>query len=143
MDKVPYIIFDLLFQLGISANYAGFLQTAYAVELCRTEPERLQMVTKMVYPDVAKLCTTSSSAVERNIRTVCGIAWKNNRRLLEQFACNPFPQKPHNTQFLAILLYSLPLNQSMPGKVGMIDHFPPRFRQKENAEKQGGNNKGT
>ena len=142
MDKEPCNIFDLLFWLGISANYNGFLQTAYAVELCRTEPERLQLVTKMVYPDVAKLCTTSCSAVERNIRTACEIAWKNNRCLLEQLACKPFPQKPHNTLFLAILLHSLPIYQSIPGKAGLIDHFPPRFRQKEISEKQGEKTKG-
>ena len=109
MDNSSCNIFDLLYRLGISANYTGFSQTACAVELCRAEPERLELVTKLVYPDVAKLCGTSSCAVERNIRTVCGIAWKNNRSLLEQMAYRPFPQKPHNAQFLAILLYSLPL----------------------------------
>ena len=112
MDKRSYDIFDLLLQLGISANYTGFFQTARAVELCRAEPERLLLVTKRVYPEVARLCGTSRSAVERNIRTVCGIAWKNNRCLLEQLAHKPFPQKPHNAQFLAILLYNLPTHQN-------------------------------
>ena len=127
MDKVSCNIFDLLYRLGISANYNGFLQTAYAVELCRMEPERLQLVTKMVYPEVAKLCQTSCSAVERNIRTACEIAWKNNRRLLEQLACKPFPQKPHNALFLAILLHSLPLYKSIAGKDGWIDQSPSPF----------------
>ena len=125
MDEVPCNIFDLLYRLGISANYNGFLQTAYAVELCRMEPERLQLVTKMVYPEAAKLCKASCSAVERNIRTAGEIAWKNNRCLLEQLACKPLPKKPHNTQFLAILLHSLPLYQSIAGKDGLIDQFPP------------------
>ena len=108
MDKVFCDILALLCRLGISANYTGFFQTACAVELCRAEPERLLRVTKRVYPEVAKLCGTGWNAVERNIRTVCGIAWKNNRRLLEQMAHKPLPQKPYNAQFLAILLYSLP-----------------------------------
>ena len=109
MDKGSCDIFDLLYRLSISANYAGFFQTAYAVELCRAEPERLLLVTKIVYPEVARLYKTSGSAVERNIRTVCGIAWKNNRCLLEQLAHKPFPQKPCNTQFLALLLHGLPI----------------------------------
>ena len=109
MDKRSGDIFDLLSQLGVSANYVGFFQTACAVEFCRTEPERLLLVTKMVYPDVAKLCRSSRSAVERNIRTACGIAWKNNRHLLERLAHKPLQQKPNNAQFLAILLYSLPI----------------------------------
>ena len=114
MDNGSCHIFDLLYQLGISANYTGFFQTACAVVLCRAEPERLLLVTKTVYPEVARLYKTSGSAVERNIRTVCGIAWKNHRRLLEQLARRPFPRKPSNTQFLAILLYSLSPDFSKP-----------------------------
>ena len=109
MDKGGYNIFELLYHLGISANYVGFFQTACAVELCRAEPERLLLVTKRVYPEVAKLCGTSWSAVERNIRTACGIAWKNNRRLLEQMACKAFQQRPNNAQFLAVMLCDLPM----------------------------------
>ena len=109
MDKELCNICDLLYGLGISENYTGFFQTACAVALCRADPKRLQLVTKWVYPEVARLCGTSWSAVERNIRTVCGVAWKNNRPLLEQLGRRPFPQRPHNAQFLAILLYSLPI----------------------------------
>ena len=112
MDQRFCDIFDLLHQLGISANYTGFLQTAYAVELCQAEPERLLLITKKVYPEVARLCGTSWRAVERNIWTACGIAWSNNRYLLEQLAHKPLSQKPYNAQFLAILLYSLPVYQN-------------------------------
>ena len=116
MDKGFSDIFELLSRLGISANYTGFFHTACAVELCQTEPERLLLVTKRIYPEVARLCGTSRSAVERNIRTACGIAWKNNRPLLEQLAHRPFPRKPYNTQFLAILLHSLTIYRPAPDK---------------------------
>lgn len=109
MHKGLCDIFDLLYQLGISANYTGFFQTAYAVELCRTEPGRLPQVTKRVYPEAARLCGTSWSAVERNIRTACGIAWENNRCPLELLAHKSLSQKPYNAQFLAILLHGLPI----------------------------------
>ena len=112
MDNGLYDIFELLCRLGISANYMGFFQTACAVELCRAEPERLLLITKKVYPEVARLCGTSWSAVERNIRTACGLAWKNNPCLLEELAHKPLPQKPHNAQFIAILLYNLPISNS-------------------------------
>ena len=48
-------IYDLLYSLGITANYTGFFQLAYAVKLCAEQPERLLLVTKCVYPDVAKM----------------------------------------------------------------------------------------
>ena len=47
-------ICDLLYQLGISANYKGFLHTAYAVSLCVEQQDRLLLVTKWLYPDVAR-----------------------------------------------------------------------------------------
>ena len=112
MDQGGCDILNLLNRLGISANYTGFFQTACAVKLCRTEPERLLLVTKKVYPEVARLCGTSWSAVERNIRTACGIAWENNRHLLERLAHKPLQRKPNTAQFLAILLYSLPIYHS-------------------------------
>ena len=40
-------ICDLLYQLGISANYKGFLHTAYAVSLCVEQQDRLLLVTKL------------------------------------------------------------------------------------------------
>lgn len=47
-------IYDLLYQLGVTANYTGFFHTAYAVSLCAEHPERLLLVTKWLYPEVAK-----------------------------------------------------------------------------------------
>lgn len=78
--KTPY---DLLYQLGVSANYKGYFHTAHAVTLCMQQQERLLLVTKWLYPDVARHYGTNWKAVERNIRTASAIAWKRNRPLLE------------------------------------------------------------
>lgn len=100
-------IYDLLYRLGVTANYTGFFHTAYAVALCVEQPDRLLVVTKWLYPEVAKQYQTSWKAVERNIRTVGGIIWCENRPLLEQLARRPLIQKPRNAQLLAILAASL------------------------------------
>lgn len=103
--------YDLLYRLGVTANYAGFFQTAFALQLCAEQPERLLLVTKWVYPDVAKRYKTNWKAVERNIRTVNGIVWEQNRLYLEELTGRGLPHKPSNAQLLAILVYSL-LSQS-------------------------------
>lgn len=100
-------IHDLLYSLGITANYTGFFQTASAVQLCMERPERLLLVTKLVYPDVARQYKTNWKAVERNIRTVNRIVWEQNRPFLEKLAGRELPHKPSNAQLLAILSYSL------------------------------------
>lgn len=96
-------IHDQLFRLGITPNYAGFGATACAVLLCIEQPRRLGLVTKWLYPDVAKVCGTTAAAVERNIRTVSRIAWTTHRTLLENMAYGPLKRPPQNTRFLSFL----------------------------------------
>ena len=100
-------VYDLLYHLGVTANYTGFFQTAFAVRLCMKQPERLLLVTKWVYPDVARHYKTNWKAVERNIRTVNGLVWEQSRPYLEELAGRELLYKPSNAQLLAILSYSL------------------------------------
>lgn len=100
-------IYKLLYDLGITANYKGFFHLGYALELCAQQPERLQLVTKRLYPDIAKRYQTTWVAVERNIRTAKELIWKKHRLQLEQIAGTPLHQKPGNAQFLAILAYGV------------------------------------
>ena len=90
-------IYDLLYRLGVTANYTGFFHTAYAVSLCMRQPDRLLLVTKWLYPEVAKRHKTNWKAVERE-----------NRFLLEQLAGKPLAQRPCTSQLLAILSSAIP-----------------------------------
>ena len=94
---------DMLCRLGATANYRGFSYTAYAVLLCVQQQDRLLLVTKWLYPDVAKRYGTNWKAVERNIRTVITVVWEQNRAMLEGLARRPLLQRP-----CACLLYTSP-----------------------------------
>jgi len=96
-------IYDLLHQLGLSGNYAGFFYTAYAVRLAVSEPERLLVVTKWLYPDVARHYRTTWRAVERNIRYVSGLAWSAQPDRLSVLAHFPLASRPTASRFIAIL----------------------------------------
>lgn len=98
---------DLLCRLGVTANYVGFFHTAYAVALCVERPDRLRLVTKCLYPEVAKRYGTNWKAVERNIRTIGIIIWRENRSLLEHLAHRNLSTRPRTTQLLAILASSM------------------------------------
>lgn len=99
-------IHELLSRLGTTRNYKGFSQAVCAVELCREDPERLELATKWVCPAVAARCGTSWGAVERNIRTVRGVIWMRNRPLLEELARVPLLEMPRPAQLLSILASS-------------------------------------
>ena len=97
-------IYNTLYRLGITAKYRGFFHASYAIALAKKQPDRLLMVTKWLYPEVAKRFETNWSCVERNIRTVAELAWKNNREYLENMAHMPLNKKPTPSQFLGILV---------------------------------------
>jgi len=103
VETVTTEINNILYRLGITARYRGYFFVSYAVGLAIKQPERLLMITKWLYPDVARHFETSWSCVERNIRTVANLAWKNNRDYLEVMARVPLNQKPTPSQFLGIL----------------------------------------
>ena len=120
-------IYDLLYQLGATANYIGFFHTAYAVALCAEQPERLLGVTKGLYPEVAKAYKTNWKAVERNIRTVGDMIWHKNRPLLEALARRHLTQRPRNTQLLAILTASLDSGPLAAHRSGQADALACEF----------------
>lgn len=100
-------IYEILYRLGITANYTGFFHVACAVQLALRQPERMMLVTKWLYPEVARRYHTNWRAVERNIRAAAERAWTHDRPLLEQMAHTDLPRRPSASRFLAILVASL------------------------------------
>jgi len=96
-------IYDLLYRLGLSANYNGFFYLAYAVWLTIEEPDRLLLVTKWLYPDVAKQFHTSWKAVERGIRYAVLVIWSAESSVLPSILRMPLQKKPKAAAFIAAL----------------------------------------
>ena len=94
----------VLCQLGITANYSGSRLIIYAILLADQDEDRLRLITKSLYPDVAKHFNVNESSVERNIRTAVGIAWKKNPIFLKCISGYPLSKRPSNIEFLSILL---------------------------------------
>ena len=99
--------YRLLQRMGANSSYTGFFHTAYAVQLAVTEPRRLLLVTKWLYPDVASYYRTSWQAVERNIRTVADLVWKKHPELLSGLAGIPLDRRPSCSQFIFLLAEQL------------------------------------
>lgn len=104
-ENIPDIseIYALLLRLGLTPNYTGFFHIAYAVHLAVQRPERLRMVTKWLYPEVAKNYKTTWKCVERNIRTAAAIVWEAEPEQLAALAGHPLSRKPTVSEFLSLL----------------------------------------
>ncbi len=96
-------IYDLLYQLGIIANCSGFFYTTFSVWLAVREPERLTLVTKWLYLDVARHYGSSVDAVGKGISRVITEVWSNKPELLSNWARYALTEKPKPAEFIAIL----------------------------------------
>ena len=98
----------ILCRLGITANYAGFHYTAYAVMLAVEDPGKLQLATKWLYPEVAKYYGTTPAAVERSIRratnTVLTYSFPRFTVIIGQIPT----VRPRTAQFLSLLAACVP-----------------------------------
>jgi len=96
-------IYDLLYRMGVIADNAAFFYTSYAILLVLQEPDRLGLITKWLYPDIAKHYDTTSAAIEHGIRRTISDIWQNSPAPLSDLAGTPLPTKPSARQFLSIL----------------------------------------
>ena len=100
-------ITSLLYSLGLSPNYKGFLCLSAAIDIAMQAPDQLLLVTKWLYPRVAVRQKTSWKAVERNIRTAIQVIWDRDPQRLQRLTSFPLSEKPSAAQFISILVFYL------------------------------------
>ncbi len=106
-DALLTLIYDLLYRLGLTANYTGFFHTARAVLLAHRDPDRLTCVTKWLYPEVADQYGTNWHAVERNIRYSINILWREHPNRLCDLFGELLKKPPASAVFISLLTTKL------------------------------------
>ena len=100
MNEIPRLIRSL----GIGATYRGYRYLILAITLCLEDEDYLLGISKLLYPHIARTYQTSSSSVERDLRTVITVCWeRGNRDLLQEISPCPLFAKPTTGEFLDIL----------------------------------------
>jgi two-component system response regulator (stage 0 sporulation protein A) len=67
-------ISKVLCRLCVNPKYSGYVYLKDAVKIAMSDGG-LKSVTKEIYPQIAALCDTTSSCIERNIRTAIRRSW--------------------------------------------------------------------
>ena len=106
-DELIVLIYDQLYRVGLTVNYAGFFHIAHAVLLAYRDPTKLRVTTKQLYPEVADYYKTTWHAVERNIRYSINILWKEHPNRLSDLAGHQLIKRPTPTKFIALLVAKL------------------------------------
>ena len=84
----------LFIQLGATPNYIGYRYLVEAICLSLVDPQNLELITKKIYLEVATTYQTTGSAVERNIRTVLEIIWREQTPMLKKIIGNGIRNRP-------------------------------------------------
>lgn len=76
MRPEDWSLHDLLRSMGLTRTYVGYRYLIRALELIREDPERLELVTKRIYPDVARTFAAKPSNVDGALRTAVRVCWQ-------------------------------------------------------------------
>lgn len=98
---------DILHNMGVPAHIKGYGFIRQSIMMVVKDPEVISLVTKRLYPDIAKLNNTTPSRVERAIRHAIEVAWdRGNVDVLNDFfgyTINNMRGKPTNSEFIAMV----------------------------------------
>lgn len=108
LEELPESILNqarnALVLLRIPRSLKGFRYLTIATVLVVLVPERLERITKEIYPEVARRCGTKSSRVERCMRKAINHFWgAGNREALDQMAGYHLVKRPTNTEFIDLV----------------------------------------
>ena len=104
-QELEQAISGFMLELGIPAHLRGYQYLRSAVEMCTEDMELVGSVTKLLYPDLAKMYQTTDQKIERAIRNAIEVSWeRGNSALFEQLFgyCNlPEYSRPTNSEYIA------------------------------------------
>ncbi len=107
-DPVSYVT-GLLLSLDISTKHNGFAYLRESILLMAKDPS--QSVTKILYPEVARICGCHKDNVERSIRTALDKAWeKHDVNQWHKYFPNA-EHRPSNAVFISRLAEALLLEE--------------------------------
>lgn len=74
-DNLENKVSKILHEIGIPAHLKGYRYVRKAIIIVVEEPEKMESITKILYPTLAKFFETTPPKVERAIRHAIGVAW--------------------------------------------------------------------
>lgn len=104
-QELEQAISSFMLELGIPAHLRGYQYLRSAVQMCAEDMELVGSVTKLLYPDLAKMYRTTDQKIERAIRNAIEVSWeRGNSALFEQLFgyCNSEEySRPTNSEYIA------------------------------------------
>ncbi len=106
-NDLEVTVSEIMHQIGVPAHIKGYQYLREAIILSINDGEMMSSVTKVLYPTVAKMYSTTSSRVERAIRHAIEVAWdRGDVDVLSSYFGYTIQSergKPTNSEFIAMI----------------------------------------
>lgn len=108
---------EILHEIGIPAHIKGYLYLRTAILKTYENIDFLGQITKVLYPEIAKVYATTPSRVERAIRHAIEVAWnRGNVDAIDDifgYTISASKAKPTNSEFIAMISDKLRLDNKI------------------------------
>ena len=116
-NDLQMTVSEIMHQIGVPAHIKGYQYLREAIVLSINDTEMMSSVTKVLYPTVAKIYSTTASRVERAIRHAIEVAWdRGDVDVLSSYFGYTIQNtrgKPTNSEFIAMISDKLRLRMKI------------------------------
>ncbi len=116
-NDLQVTVSEIMHQIGVPAHIKGYQYLREAIVLSINDREMMNSVTKVLYPTVAKMYSTTASRVERAIRHAIEVAWdRGDVDVLSSYFGYTIQNsrgKPTNSEFIAMISDKLRLRMKI------------------------------
>ena len=116
-DDTKLRITKMIRDLGVPANIKGYTYLRDAIYMALTKPEVVNTMTKVMYPEIARMNNTTPARVERAIRHAIEKAWsKGNNEFANKFfgyTLDMAKGKPTNSECIALIADSYRMGRDL------------------------------
>ena len=105
-DQMRYIT-KMMLELGMPVHLSGYHYLREAIRISMEDMELVGSVTKLLYPEIAKVFHTESEKVERAIRSVIEVGWERGNddfyEMIFGYSRKHGNGRPTNSEFIVAL----------------------------------------
>ena len=111
--SIEAMVTSIIHEIGVPAHIKGYQYLREAIIIAVNDMDVINAITKVLYPQVAKVFQTTPSRVERAIRHAIEVAWdRGDLDTLQKFfgyTVSNTKGKPTNSEFIALIADKLQL----------------------------------
>lgn len=106
MNQEQYIT-EIMLDLGVPAHLRGYRYLRKAIIMSMDDMELVGSVTKLLYPEIAKMFRVTDQKVERGIRNAIEVSWergnKESFKNIFGYCADEGRVRPTNSEYIARL----------------------------------------